>query len=347
MNCKISVCIPAYNRPELLAPLIESVLSQNYANFEIVVCEDKSPKRQEISEIAAAYGKQHPGVIFYHENEVNLGYDGNIRNLIEKASGDYCFFMGNDDLMSPEALAAVASAVARYDDVGVVLRTYASFDESPDTINQVFRYFQNETFFPAGPETIATFYRRSVVISGMVIHRKEALKYSTHQFDGTLLYQLYLVANVLVRMNGVFVPQILALYRNGGTPDFGNSEKEKGRFTPKLQTPESSLHFMQGMLEIAHCTELARNVQIYKPILTDIGNYCYPILSIQSKQSTVVFVKYAYGLATMGLWKNPLFYLYFVSLLVLGSGRVDRIIRYIKRRIGHTPVIGNIYRGGA
>ena len=346
MSCKISVCIPAYNRPELLPPLLESVLSQNYTDFEIVICEDYSPKRQEISEIAAAYGKKRPGVIFYHENEVNRGYDGNIRNLIERASGGYCLFMGNDDLMCPDALATVASAVARYDNIGVVLRTYASFDESPDNINQVFRYFQNETFFPAGPDTISTFYRRSVVISGMVVHRQEALKYSTQRFDGTLLYQLYLVANILTKMNGVFVPQILALYRNGGTPDFGNSEKEKGRFTPKVQTPESSLRFMKGMLEIARWTEETRNIQIYKPILTDIGNYCYPILSIQSKLPMAVFVKYAYRLAVMGFWKNGLFYLYFLSLLVLGPDRVDRIIQYIKRRIGHTPIIGKIYRGG-
>ena len=345
MSCKISVCIPAYNRPELLPPLLESILLQNYMDFEIVVCEDNSPKRREISEIVAAFCKKHPGIIFYHENETNLGYDGNIRNLIEKASGHYCLFMGNDDLMYPDALTTVASAVDSHDAVGVVLRTYASFDETPDAINQVFRYFKNVTFFPAGSDTISTFYRRSVVISGMVVHRQEALKYSTQRFDGTLLYQLYLVANILTKMNGVFVPHILALYRNGGTPDFGNSEKEKGRFTPKVQTPESSLRFMQGMLEIAKWTEETRNIKIYKPILTDIGNYCYPILSIQSKQPVAVFVKYAYRLAAMGFWKNALFYLYFVSLFFLGSGLVDRIIQYIKRRIGHTPVIGNIYRG--
>ena len=147
-------------------------------------------------------------------------------------------------------------------------------------------------------------------------------------------------------MNGVFLPQILALYRNGGIPDFGNSEKEKGRFVPKVQTPESSVHFMQGMLEIAKWTEETRKINIFKPILKDIGNYSYPILSIQSKQKTAVFVNYAYRLAGLGLWKNALFYLYFLSLLVLGPDRADRVIQYIKRRIGHTPTIGKIYRGG-
>ncbi|MBI3562318.1 MAG: glycosyltransferase family 2 protein [Gammaproteobacteria bacterium] len=347
MNTVISVCIPAYNRPEVLVSLLDSILIQNYADFEIVICEDKSPAREQIRDIVSTYSQKRPGLFRYFENEHNLGYDGNIRNLIEKASGDYCLFMGNDDLMYPGALATVASTIARYENVGVLLRTYASFNESPENIDQVFRYFQSEIFFPAGSETITTFYRRSVVISGMVIQRKEALKYSTPQFDGTLLYQLYLVANVLTRMNGVFVPQILALYRNGGIPDFGNSEKEKGKFTPKIQTPESSLHFMQGMLEIARWTESARGVRIYRPILKDIGNYSYPILAIQAKQPVSVFLKYAYRLAVMGFWKNKLFYLYLLSLLFLGPARVDRIIQYIKRRVGHTPVLGKVYRGGA
>jgi len=343
---KISVCIPAYNRPEVLPALLDSVLSQSYSDFEIVICEDNSPKRQEISEIIANYVQKYPGIIYYYENELNLGYDGNIRNLITKANGDYCLFMGNDDLMCADALAVVASAVTRYKDIGVVLRTYASFDGSPENINQIFRYFKEEAFFPAGTEAISTIYRRSVVISGMVVHRQRALKYSTEQFDGTLLYQLHLVANLLTEMNGVFVPEILTLYRNGGIPDFGNSEKEKSLFTPKLQTPESSLHFMKGMLEIAKWTEITHNITIYKSILTDIGNYSYPILSIQAKQPKLVFLKYAYGLASMGFWKNKMFYLYFTSLLVLGSSRVDRVIQYLKNHIGHTPVIGSVYRGG-
>ena len=342
---KISVCIPAYNRPEVLPALLDSILSQKYQNFEIVICEDNSPKRNEISSIVARYCEKYPRIINYYENKVNLGYDGNLRNLIEKANGDYCLFVGNDDLLCADALTVVASAVTRYKNVGVVLRTYASFDNTPDNINQVFRYFQNEIYFPAGEDTISVFYRRSVVISGMVVHRQEALKYHTEQFDGTLLYQLYLVANILTHMNGVYSPQIIALYRNGGVPDFGSSDVEKGKFTPKQQTPESSLHFMRGMLDIAMSTERNRGVEIFRRILLDIGNYCYPILSIQAQQPKLVFIKYAYNLARLGFWKNKLFYLYLISLLILGVKRVDLIIKRIKHRVGHTPLLGQVYRG--
>ena len=103
MSARISVCIPAYNRAALLQPLLESILTQDYDNFEIVICEDDSPERQAIAEVVARYAATHPGRIRLFENEQNLGYDRNLRRLIELAEGDYCMFMGNDDLLAPGA----------------------------------------------------------------------------------------------------------------------------------------------------------------------------------------------------------------------------------------------------
>lgn len=338
----LSVCIPAYNRPEVLPALLDSILGQDFDDYDVVICEDKSPMRRDIAEVVDSYSRKYPGRIAYFENEKNLGYDANLRNLIAKATGQYCLFMGNDDLMCPGALTAVAGAVRRHPDVGVVLRSYASFDGTPDNIAQVFRYFDKEIFFPAGAETIATIYRRSVVIPGMVINREAAIELSTDRFDGSLLYQLYLVANILVTKNAVFLPDILVLYRNGGVPDFGNSEKEKGKFVPTEQTPASSVYFMQGMLEIASDTEKVRGVSIYRPILSDIGNYSYPILSIQARRPFLVFVKYGLALAKLGLWRYPLFHLYFWALLIVGPRQLDKLIIYLKSRLGHTPRFGSV-----
>ena len=87
------------------------------------------------------------------------------------------------------------------------------------------------------------------------------------------------------------------------------------------------------------------NVKVYKGILRDIGNYSYPILSVQRSKPIGVFIKYSYNLARMGFWKSGLFYIYFMSLLVLGERTSDWIIRKIKRQLGGTPVLGRIYKG--
>lgn len=345
MKPTFSVCIPAYNRAHLLPALLDSILDQDFDAFELVINEDASPQRADIRAVAEQYSAQHPGRIRYFENEKNLGYDANLRSLVERAQGEYCLFMGNDDLMCAGALNTIAEAVKRHPNVGVVVRSYASFDGTPDNINQTFRYFPEERFFPAGGDTIGTVYRRSVVIPGMVIHRDAAQRFATSEFDGSLLYQIYLVANILVEMNAVFLPQIIVLYRNGGVPDFGNAEVERGKFVPADRTIASSLQFMRGMLDIAASVERKRNVRIYRRIVADIANYSYPILSIQAAKPLSEFVGYWWQLAQMGFGRYPLFHAYFLALVVFGAARVDGWITAIKRRAGHTPNLGRLFRG--
>ena len=344
---RFTICIPAYNRAALLPPLLDSISAQEYADYEILICEDASPERSAIRAVAEEYSTRYPERIRYVENERNLGYDGNLRTLARLAAGDYCLFMGNDDLMCAGALAKAASALARHSDVGVLVRSYADFQGAPENIDQEYRYFPDERFFPAGPDAVATAFRRSVVISGMVLHRTAALSFSTDRFDGSLLYQVWLVGNILVEKNVVFVPDILILRRKGVPPDFGQAEAERGLFTPQDQTPESSLNFMRGMLGIAAAVEKDRGIKVYRRIVTDIANYSYPVLSIQAGKPLVVFLGYWWQLSLMGFGVSLPFHAYFTGLMTLGAPRLDRLIRTVKRRLGRTPSLGNIFQGRA
>lgn len=335
-----SVCIPAYNRARLLAPLLDSILAQDFDGFEVLICEDGSPERAAITTVAARYQDRVPGRIRVELNPVNLGYDGNIRRLVELAQGQYCLFMGNDDLLCPGALRAVADAIADHPDAGVVVRSYASFDADPAQPKQVFRYFPQRLALGPGARAIFTAYRRSVVISGMVIHRDAALTHTTNAFDGSLLYQLYLVGMVLATRSVVFVPEIIALRRDGTPPDFGHSEAERGKFVPQDQTPESSVHFMRGMLAIAAHVDRATGQAVFRTIRADIGNYAYPILAIQARRPLGTFLRYGWQLAGLGLWRYPLFHLYVLALLLIGPDRSDALINRIKRWLGHTPRFG-------
>lgn len=341
----LSICIPAYNRAEFLPPLMDSLLHQENADFEVLIAEDHSPQRPAIRAVVDRYRADFGERVRYMENQNNLGYDGNLRALIANARGDYVLFMGNDDLMCPGAMAVVEAALKRHSNIGVLIRAYADFDISPEHPNQYFRYFPDECFFPAGISAVVTAFRRSVVISGMVVHRESALAFATDRFDGTLLYQQWLVANILLERNAVYLPDILVLRRNGIPPDFGQAKAEQGRFVPRDQTPESSLHFMEGMLRIAKAVEIERYAKIFKPILADLANYSYPILAIQAGRSFRVFLQYCRSLGRMGFGRHPLFYAYFFGLVMLGRDRMDWLIKTIKNRLGRTPVLGRISHG--
>jgi abequosyltransferase len=335
-----SICIPAYNRARHLRPLLDSILAQDFKSYEIVICEDLSRERVEIAKIVREYDALHPGVFAHYENQINLGYDANIRNLIDKATGEFCFFMGNDDLMCPGALGHVNAVIGRHPNVGMVLKSYAWFDEVPERVNQEVRYFGEERFFEVGREAIGICFRRAGVISGYVVHRDSAQSVATDEFDGTLYYQMHLTASVLAERNAVATPMVLVLCRNGEPPEFGNSGSERGTYTPGRYTPQARLSMIGGALNIARALDRRKNLDIAETITRDYANYFYPYIRDQLTLAPRQFFQLYRDFAKMGFGKYPLFHVYFALGYLLGEKRFDGMTRIVRKILGRSPQIG-------
>lgn len=337
---KFSVCIPAYNRARYLGPLLDSILQQDFDDFEIVLCEDLSPERDSILSVADDYNHRYPGRIRTYLNEVNLGYDGNIRNLVEKAAGEFCFFMGNDDLMCAGALRTTADLLQRHQNVGVVLRSYAWFDETPDRLAAEVRYFTEEREFPAGPEAISISFRRSGVISGYIVHRDSALEVATSRFDGSLYYQMHLTANVLVNRCAVFTPAMLVLCRNSEPPDFGNSRAERGAYVPGRYTPAARLKMVKGALAIVTNLKNTRGIDLVDDITRDYANYFYPYIRDQLNASPRQLFWLYREFAKIGLGRYWPFHMYFALGYILGARRFDACVKLGRKMLGRSPRFG-------
>jgi glycosyltransferase involved in cell wall biosynthesis len=96
-----SIAIPAY-KGKYLTECIESILTQTYKNFELIVINDFSP--DPIDEIVKRFNDPR---ISYFTNKVNIGAKDlvvNWNNCLEKATGEYFIMMGDDDKMEPEYL---------------------------------------------------------------------------------------------------------------------------------------------------------------------------------------------------------------------------------------------------
>jgi abequosyltransferase len=338
----ISICIPAYNRARHLASLLDSILAQEFRNFNIVICEDCSPERDIITAIVRRYADANPGMIHYHANEKNLGYDGNIRSLVENANGEFCFFMGNDDLMCPGSLATVADIIRRHPDVGLILKSYAWFDHTPDKINQAVRYFAEERRFSAGHQAIGVCYRRSGVISGYIVRRDPAHAAATDRYDGTLYYQMHLTAHVLAVFPAVFTPEVLVLCRNGEPPDFGHSSSEKGKYIPGGYTPQARLNMIQGALTILADFKADSGMDLLADVQRDYANYFYVHIKDQLNLPIHKFFSLYRAYGRMGFFKYPMFHIYFLVAYILGEKKFDLTTKMIRERLGHSPQFGAI-----
>jgi glycosyltransferase involved in cell wall biosynthesis len=337
-----SVCIPACNRARYLAALLDSICAQEFRDFEIVICEDMSPERKQIAAIVDEYQSRYPRMLRYFENDENLGYDGNIRNLVEKASGEFCFFMGNDDIMCEGALENAAGVIRRYPDVGLVLKAYAWFNETPENVSQEIRWFNEEREFAAGISAIRFAFRRSGVLSGYIVHRDIANEAATTKFDSTLFYQMHLTANVLIGKTAVCTPKVLILCRENEPPDFGHSPKEQGKYVPGRYTPQARLRMVGGALSIIRDLKETREIDVVEDVVRDYANYFYPYIKDQLTLPLADYYKLYRGYGHMGFAKYPLFHLYFVLGYLLGERKFDALTAVVRKRLGHSPQFGKL-----
>lgn len=333
----LTVAIPAYNRAALLVPLLQSIVSQSMTDWECLVIEDNSRERHAIRDVVAQHELAFAGRLRYLENEETLGYDGNFRRLVQEARGRYLFVMGNDDLVTPDAFAAVERTLRAEPEVGVILRAYSFFRDDPSNVFQVNRYYATACRFDAGVPAIVACYRRLVSMSGLVLHRDDAAAVATDRWDGTLFYQHWLAANILTQRAAAYIPDILALFRKGGIPEFGSARAEKGLYTPGVQPPETDLRMIRSLMGIAAAVQEERNVQIVEHIRSDFANFMYPTIAHQAHEPWRVFWKFYRDLGAMKFDRYPMFHFWFWSIAILGAHRVDVLIQFVRKRLGHTP----------
>ena len=96
---RISILIPTYNVIKYLGECLDSIVSQSYKNFEIIICDDHS-KEVEFDKIKSIVSKYN-GIcesISLHRNETNLGYQRNWNKCIELAKTEMIHILHADDV---------------------------------------------------------------------------------------------------------------------------------------------------------------------------------------------------------------------------------------------------------
>lgn len=98
----ISIVVPAYNTPmKYLEPLLGSIFSQGYENWELVLVDASDDEKY--SKNIAERAKSDSRITYVKSN--NGGIASNTNAGIKKAQGEYIAFLDHDDVLDPDALA--------------------------------------------------------------------------------------------------------------------------------------------------------------------------------------------------------------------------------------------------
>ena len=103
--CKVSVIIPVYKVEPYLPACLDSVLNQTLRDLEVICIDDCSPDR--CGEILDEYAARDGRVRVIHLLENHRQGFGRNRGM-DKAVGEYLYFLDSDDVIEPETLAELA-----------------------------------------------------------------------------------------------------------------------------------------------------------------------------------------------------------------------------------------------
>ena len=128
---KYSFVLPAY-KGQFIKESIDSILAQNYKDFELIIVDDASPDN--IKGVVSSYDDAR---IRYYQNEENIGGTNLVaqwNHSVEYANGDWIILATDDDIYEKTFLETADRLLTKYPNVDIFRGRIASFDSTSKSI---------------------------------------------------------------------------------------------------------------------------------------------------------------------------------------------------------------------
>ena len=137
----ISVCLPCFDYGSTMEEAVDSVLSQDLPDLELLIGDNAST--DETPRIGEAYARRDARVRYTRRPE-NIGYARNVNELLAAASGEFVTILGCDDrYLSPRFLSSAVQSLRAHPACSFLHSAYVDVDETGEPYRTV-RYHDSE-----------------------------------------------------------------------------------------------------------------------------------------------------------------------------------------------------------
>jgi len=147
LNRKVSVLMGVHNCADTLKEAIDSIISQTYYDWELVLCDDGS--KDDTFKIAKEYEKIDPRIIVI-KNQINEGLNKTLNRCLSLASGRYVARMDGDDISLPERFQTQVDFLESQNKYDIVSSAMTFFDENGDWGRNYVKEFPSKEDIIAG-----------------------------------------------------------------------------------------------------------------------------------------------------------------------------------------------------
>jgi glycosyltransferase involved in cell wall biosynthesis len=263
---KISICIPTYNRSNLLISQLEflkvEILPFN-DSIEIIVADNSS-----------SY-KHRNNIIDYHNkndffelklNQINLGSIGNIYFLLENVNSEYVWFVSDDDVLLSGVLGRISEILSKHKDLMYIYLNYSAFFEKSDIIHRTPNMLGYSGYYTEGKKVLIDLFKENGTISMFItscIYMVKPLKmYCALRNKQTLIDPL--LFSFKLAIGSVFIESEIFVLERCTTPSW--VDEGSAIFCWQIQS---------GLIELLDHSYLKKDISsmIYSSYSSGIGNY--------------------------------------------------------------------------
>lgn len=126
INMCFSVIIPLYNKAFYVAKAIQSVLSQTYTDYELIIVDDGSADNSYVNALEVIKGHENCRLI----RQKNAGVSVARNKGVTISNGDYLCFLDADDWWDSTFLQEMAKLIAEFPDAGIYGTNYTIVNET-------------------------------------------------------------------------------------------------------------------------------------------------------------------------------------------------------------------------
>lgn len=309
MTAKVSVMVPVYNSRQYLRECLDSIFSQDYADFEVVVSDDASTDGSQ--EILKEYAVKCENMVLLL-NEKNLGITDNCDRALQLCSGKYIVLFAGDDVMLPGKLSMQVSYMELHPDVAISYHSVEIFNSDTDTVLG----YTSSTPADETNSTVDIITKMGIDGSMSIMSRSSMVPKDIYKTKVKYISDWLFQIEVSLRGKVVMLPGIWCKYRKYGT----NNGKELSRY----------LHEFEEVIDYVK-TKYSQNFELMKACDVGLARFlageAFRNIAAGYKEKARINLKRA-----IELDKKPIYVLaYIFSFVPLGASALSRFKYRLKK----------------
>lgn len=213
MKLPLSILLPNYNHAYLLGGAIESVLSQSFSDFELIVIDDGSTDHS--LDVIQMYLKKDSRITLI-QHATNQGIATGIKSGLERARGHYIHGLSATDAYLPEFLKRSMRQLQQFPEIGLCCTDAGLFNDDPQSFvpTKLLENAPSALVFPAA-KIPNVFKYAHFSIPGLTAIMKRSLFQHCGGYREKLLFLCDTILNQQVALlaGAIYIPETLVVFR--------------------------------------------------------------------------------------------------------------------------------------